>query len=426
MLQLAGALHLHLAAYRYWSRRFNLVQDCELSRLSFAFLILLGIARATNTKTIMIAPDRYLRWGVSVWALTLLAYALVSPDLIRSLESMRGQVVTPIFAGIVFYCLGRNVEAVNNSLDTVRAGVWHIGVWLMSLTLGLMILTGLLINDPFQPVLSAYKPAYITIGWLTTWLTMLAALLPLAWHLPWASPRFARAIGYTVALLLFAAAWLSVNRMIWLCFGVMFVLYVAFNYRGGNQKIALRVGVIIVGMLVSIGLFYFSAVMRANYYPDAVSNVATMLKQDDRQLIWKAAMTVIAEKPIVGHGFALEDGKRALSEQFSDPWHRQMYRQAHNIVLNYAIQMGVPGALALLCLFTGLAASFYVRIRSAPSATTRAVATCGLMLVVGFFLRNMTDDFFSRHASLLLGALVGMLLSICDWRSRSPSSTSKL
>jgi hypothetical protein len=38
------------------------------------------------------------------------------------------------------------------------------------------------------------------------------------------------------------------------------------------------------------------------------------------------------------------------------------------------------------------------------------------MLVAGFFLRNMTDDFFSRHAVLLFGALVGLLLAVCDWQ----------
>jgi hypothetical protein len=38
------------------------------------------------------------------------------------------------------------------------------------------------------------------------------------------------------------------------------------------------------------------------------------------------------------------------------------------------------------------------------------------MLVAGFFLRNMTDDFFSRHAALLFSALVGLLLAVCDWR----------
>ena len=37
------------------------------------------------------------------------------------------------------------------------------------------------------------------------------------------------------------------------------------------------------------------------------------------------------------------------------------------------------------------------------------------MLVAGFFLRNMTDDFFSRHAALLFGALLGLLLAVCDW-----------
>jgi len=371
--------------------------------LVIAFFILLGIARVTHTVTIAIPLNRYLRWGVSIWVLTILTYTLTSPDWQQSLISMRGQVVTPIFAGIVFYCLCRTSRAV--------------GIWLIALFSGLIILTGLLINDPFQPVLIGHEPAYISIGWLTTWLVMLAALLPLAWLLPWSTPRLAKSIGIIAAMIIFVAAWLTANRMIWLCFGVMFVLYVALNYRRANRKILHTLSVMAIGALVSIGLFYLSSVVRANYYPDTVTSATAMLKQDDRQLIWKAAIGVILEKPIAGYGFALEEGKSALSAQFSDPWHRNMYRQAHNIVLNYAIQMGVPGALALLCLIAGLAIGFYSRLQLAASPARRAVASCGLMLVAGFFLRNMTDDFFSRHASLLLGALVGMLLAVCDWRS---------
>jgi hypothetical protein len=40
------------------------------------------------------------------------------------------------------------------------------------------------------------------------------------------------------------------------------------------------------------------------------------------------------------------------------------------------------------------------------------------MLVAAFFLRNMTDDFFHRHAALLLGALTGMLISVCEWQQQ--------
>jgi len=92
-----------------------------------------------------------------------------------------------------------------------------------------------------------------------------------------------------------------------------------------------------------------------------------------------------------------------------------LFRQAHNLVLNYALQMGIPGGLVVILLFAGLAHAFWTRRN--VSQLSRGVATCGLMLVAAFFLRNMTDDFFHRHAALLLGALVGMLLAICDWRS---------
>jgi O-antigen ligase len=369
--------------------------------LVIAFFILIGIARVTRTITIIIPPNRYLRWGVSIWALTVLAYALMSPQLRQSLESVRGQVITPILAVIVFYCLCRSWRAV--------------GVWLIALFSGLIILTAHLISDPFQATLTGHQAAYITIGWLTTWITMLAALLPLAWLLPWSKPRLAKSIAMLATAVILVAAWLSVNRIIWLCFGVMFVIYVALNVRRTNRKMLHYIGLIFIGAVTSLGLFYFSSVVRANYYPAAVDSAASMLMQDDRQRIWKAAINVISEKPITGYGFALESGKQALSEQFADPWQRDMYRHAHNVVLNYTIQMGIPGGLALLCLFGGLAMGFFSRVRTASTPATRAVATCGLILVVGFFLRNMTDDFFSRHASLLLGALIGMLLAICDW-----------
>ena len=398
---IAIQIAIALAGLSLFVAPFQSSAGLRAASLVIAFFILINIAYTTKSTTIIIPSNRYLRWGISIWALTVLAYVLISPNWKLSLESMRGQVLTPIFAGVVFYCLCRNIHS--------------IGIWLMALFVGLIILTVYLINDPFQPVLTGHEPAYISIGWLVTWLTMLAALLPLAWLLPWSRPRLAKSIGVIAGVVILIAAWLTVNRMIWLCFGVMFVLYVAINYRRPQQKMSHYIGVIAAGAIVSLGLFYLSSVVRANYYPEAVSSATSMLRQDDRQLIWKAAINVISEKPISGYGFALEDGKRALSSQFTEPWHRNMYRQAHNIVLNYAIQMGVPGALALLCLFAGLATGFIARVRDASNATTRAVATCGLMLVVGFFLRNMTDEFFSRHAALLLGAIVGMLLAICDW-----------
>lgn len=401
-----GALCLFIAPFRSSA-------GLRAAALVVAFLLMLYVAyvgRATYAglqkyPAVQVPPSLLLRLGVSLWVVTVLTYSLLSPDWRDSLPSMRGDVITPIFAGIVFYGLCRT----RNSL----------AIWLSVLFIGLLILAGMLINDPFQAMGAKHEPAYVTIGWLTTWLVMLAALLPLGWVIPWSKPRLAKVIAITAAVIILTAAWLTVNRMIWLCFGVMFVIYVALNFRRPGQSLLQYIGMILASVVLSIGLFSAASIVRATYYPDAVDSAVTMLKQDDRQLIWKEAIGLIAERPIAGHGYALEAGKQALAARFENPWHRDVYRHPHNIVLNAAIQMGVPGALALLCLFAGLSGAFISRIRRAgngqASTYSRAVAACGLMLVIGFFIRNMTDDFFSRHASLLLGALVGILLAVSDW-----------
>jgi hypothetical protein len=90
------------------------------------------------------------------------------------------------------------------------------------------------------------------------------------------------------------------------------------------------------------------------------------------------------------------------------------------VVLNYAIQLGVPGALALVFVFFSLAHAFWIRRLGSEDA--RLAAACGLMLVFGVFLRNMTDDFFGRHAILLFGALAGLLLALADAAQRSNES----
>jgi O-antigen ligase len=106
-------------------------------------------------------------------------------------------------------------------------------------------------------------------------------------------------------------------------------------------------------------------------------------------------------------------------KHFSDPGFRTVFRQAHNVVLNYAMQIGIPGALALLLLFGALAWTFWCN--RANGADARIAATCGLILVVGVFTRNMTDDFFGRHGVLLFGALCGLLLALSEQRATSPT-----
>jgi O-antigen ligase len=364
----------------------------------FAFLILAFIWGKTRTFSIAVPQGWFFRASVLVWVGTVFLYCLGSSDVTTSVESWRGDVLTPVLAGLVCY-----------NLCMTRQQFKPI---LLSLLAGLLILAGMVVVDPFQPVIGTHEPKYVNVGWLSTWVVLLASLLPLVWLVKWPRPSLAYAFGLIAFAALMVAAWFSANRIVWLCLGLMFGLYVVFNGRVG-QSLFIRLVLLAAGAVVAGFLFYLASTQRANAFPDAGVNGITIVQQDDRLTIWREALNTIKDRPFAGYGYALEGGKTALAERFTEPGFRAVFRQAHNVVLNHAIQIGIPGAISLLLLFAGLAHAFWQR--RDVSAGAAALATCGLMLVAGFFLRNMTDDFFSRHAALLFGALLGLLLAMCDW-----------
>lgn len=92
---------------------------------------------------------------------------------------------------------------------------------------------------------------------------------------------------------------------------------------------------------------------------------------------------------------------------------------AHNIVLSYAEQMGVPGVLALLGIFGGLAMSFFRRLADAEQ-TRASLAALGLALVAGVFVKNNLDIFFTRHNLLLFFLCAGLLLGSSEAEETQP------
>jgi O-antigen ligase len=388
----AVALALLVAPFRASS---GLRATCFL----VAFSLLLFVWWQTKLRTIELPTGRFLRAGILIWVLTVFAYSITSRDAITSLESWRGDVLTPVLAGLVCY----------NICHSAR----QLKFILLSLLLGLFTLAGMVVADPFQPNNIAHTPRYVHVGWLATWVVLLASTLPLAWLVRWPQPTLARALGFVALIALLLAAWFSANRIVWICFGVMFAIYIAQQMRGVSVNPLHRALLLAVGLLLAALMFYLASGSRAADFPEAKLDAISILKQDDRQVIWQAAWQTIQERPLAGYGYALEASHEALAKQFADPGFRAVFRQAHNIVLNYAVQMGIPGAAALLLLFASLLHAFWWRCQD--RRFSRMVATCGLMLVVGFFLRNMTDDYFHRHAALLFGTLIGLLLAVSEW-----------
>jgi len=97
-----------------------------------------------------------------------------------ALGVLKRDILTPLLAGLVFFALTRSRH------DLLR--------WCWVLMAGLLALTFMVVREPFDPAALAQNPAYLNVGWLTTWLVTLAPLLAVLLLAPHARRAESRAL----------------------------------------------------------------------------------------------------------------------------------------------------------------------------------------------------------------------------------------
>jgi len=214
------------------------------------------------------------------------------------------------------------------------------------------------------------------------------------------SPAFRR---MAVALCVFAIALaaLTMQRAVWpvIAFQALLALFLAM--RSGlvvldRRKLFVAAGCVAVAAVV--GLLANQQIR----YGD-VPNEQVQLGNDARLKFWPKVVARIAEHPLTGTGF----GRGVIRKAYPDltPPEAPALWHAHNVFLNYGLQAGIPGVLALAALFAGFGFLFW-RASASPQAWA---GVAGLLLVGGVLLRNQANDFFIRDMSLLFWALTGLL-----------------
>ncbi len=375
--------------------------------LILAFLAVLVVCIRERDYRRLVLPAPVLLWAVGLWAATVGAFAAFGPAPQESLQSWRGDVLTPTLACWVFYLLTKTPRDLERFIAVLFAG--------------LFILATMVAIDPFEPENPGHTSLYGTVGLASTWFITLAPLLPFAWRAGdngramWrVMCRIATAFA-VVALVV--GAWFTGNRLIWICYGVMLAVGIAFMWFGVISPRA-RVRALLAalaGLLVMGAGFYGASVYRANVDVAHGDAAIEFMRKDNRSRIWQEAFAMIREKPLAGHGYALPAVDDAFAARFNEPWFRTYIHHAHNIVLNYALQMGVFAAAVLVVLFLALWWTFMRITKQAGAQAAQAAylaGVCGLTLVTGVFLRNMFDDFFMRHSVLLFAAMIGMFLGL--------------
>lgn len=282
-----------------------------------------------------------------------------------------------------------------------RSGLWFQAA---SASLGLLAALGIggwLLHGSWQnlgpvPGLGDYNTSALTL--------MPLVVLPLfaAWREP--CGRAARPLAIAVLGLALLAALLTMSRGFWLVAGLMFALTLlplSGKVGLGRRRLVLWLGGVALFCLL---LAFAGACWRG----------LELLRFVERSVIYGPVLEHLKTAPWTGFGYGHEAQREWYLAHIGLPG----VMHAHNIVLSFAEQMGIPGLLALLALFAGLALRF-VRHLDRDDLASASLAALGLALVVGIFVRNNLDIFFVRHNLLLFFVVCGLMLGVLERKGNS-------
>jgi O-antigen ligase len=355
-------------------------------------------------------PVLPLKLPLSLWAGLAILSLLWSVDIWATFKEFRHEIIFSLIAFFSFYALTRSekelrfflvtlmlsaaIMAVSGIVSVIHYGTWHA--------------------EGYQ-------------GGVGTFSTYVVTLLPFvglyfiianswAWRL--------------VAILLFGtllySAYLTLNRAVWPALVVELITFYALVVaKSGILSRAYRNGfaiAVVVTAIISV-LFFIDVTdqKHGGQRIESIHDALIALEDDNRIPLWRDTMKIIEQRPILGHGF----GQNTLKRKSDEVPNLSRLRHAHNIVLNYGLQLGVAGVIVLAILFGALLGSFFKMYRSSDRLAA-LLGLCAFTMTVGILCKNFTDDFFRRDLALLYWSIAGMSLGYCRWLMFIKSPTGEL
>lgn len=329
-----------------------------------------------------------LLWVFVVWLTAALLSLSSSPDVLPALEMIWNEVIKSALIFYAAYILARAHRDASTWFIPAAASLSFLAfVSIVSFSsAGVWLVVGPV------PALGEYNTSAITL--------LPFVFLPVfgSWRLQLG--HRALPIAISTLVLVMTAAVLSQSRSFWLVAAVMTIVStLIWSWKRQHQW---KVSITWVGG--GLGLLVLIAALVTRW------RGIDLLFFKSRSVIYTPVIShILQQAPITGFGYGHES---------SQEWYRQNMvdagvLHAHNIVLSYAEQMGLPGFLAILGIFGGLAARFSRRI-SDSDPFRASLATIGLALVAGVFVKNNFDVFFARHNLLLFFLCCGLLLGATE------------
>jgi O-antigen ligase len=121
----------------------------------------------------------------------------------------------------------------------------------------------------------------------------------------------------------------------------------------------------------------------------------------------------IIENPFQMLGFGRRSFVKKYREFFLKYSGAQLWH-AHNTFLNLALQTGIQGLIIFSLLIYILLRSTYAGFKRSGSLWPKYYLFGTFMMIITFFVRNLSDDFFVDDSALLFWLLAGMAMGILN------------
>jgi O-antigen ligase len=190
--------------------------------------------------------------------------------------------------------------------------------------------------------------------------------------------------------------------------------YFLISYK---KVIALTVVLLTVASMLSAASLY-------HRFNGSIDHIIDYQQHDPRFELVEIPINMVKQQPLGGYGFGRDamlhvlGGEIELKKILADYPSGYQYGHTHNLFLNYAIEVGLVGLLIFLLLMTQLI-RYYSRHSKDSDLLVALAGVAGVAILVGFLLRNQTNDMFYRDLSLYFWSTQGLLLGFIASRKQS-------
>jgi O-antigen ligase len=235
--------------------------------------------------------------------------------------------------------------------------------------------------------------------------------------------RIAALTAIALVVIALTAARDTQNRIVFVALAVVFAVAAglgALRWRRALARAPMRWGIAVAALAIVLAtLFVDAARDKAQRDFPPRTTIAETFAADPRLPLWDATARFIRERPWTGYGY----GRSILAPELRDAMGADLYEHAHNVFASQWLQTGAIGAALFVALVVAIGARYVAFYRSGDDRLA-FIGIVGLSLIVGFVVKNLTDDFLYRSGAREFYALNAMLIGYGMRLRRVASTTS--